>query len=226
MNASSGRRPGRSGRVRAASAALCLFAGALTATAAGASPAASLTPPVSLTADDLTTWQTNGIVWSMAAADGVVYAGGTFSTVRPPGAVAGDSEQPAVNFAAFDAATGAPTGCSLSFTLSSGTATVRALALSPDGGTLYAGGQFGAVNGVGVSNIVAVDTATCTPRQNFKISVSATVRALDVTADTVYLAGDFNNVGGRRGTSSPRSPRAPVCCRGRPTPTRWRGPCR
>ncbi|PWS50599.1 hypothetical protein DLE01_17355 [Streptomyces sp. FT05W] len=197
MNASTGRRHGGSGRVRAASAALCLFAGALTATAAGASPAAALTPPVSITADDLTTWQTNGIVWSMAATDGVVYAGGTFSTVRPPDAAAGTSEEPAVNFAAFDAATGAPTGCSLSFTLSSGTATVRALALSPDGGTLYAGGQFGAVNGVGVSNIVAVDTATCTPRQNFKIAVSATVRALDVTADTVYLAGDFNSVGGQ-----------------------------
>ncbi len=197
MNGSTGRRHGGSGRVRAASAALCLFAGALTATAAGASPAAALTPPVSITADDLTTWQTNGIVWSMAATAGVVYAGGTFSTVRPPDAAAGTSEQPAVNFAAFDAATGAPTGCSLSFTLSSGTATVRALALSPDGETLYAGGQFGAVNGVGVSNITAVDTATCTPRQDFKISVSATVRALDVTADTVYLAGDFNSVGGQ-----------------------------
>ncbi|MET9594267.1 LamG domain-containing protein [Streptomyces sp. NPDC006516] len=197
MNGSTGRRPGGSGRVRAASAALCLFAGALTATAAGASPAAALTPPVAITADDLTTWQTNGIVWAMAARDGVVYAGGTFSTVRPPDAAAGTSEQPAVNFAAFDAATGAPTGCDLSFTLSSGTATVRALALSPDGGTLYAGGQFGAVNGVGVSNIAAVDTATCTPRQDFKIAVSATVRALDATEDTVYLGGDFNSVGGQ-----------------------------
>ncbi|MFD9543106.1 LamG-like jellyroll fold domain-containing protein [Streptomyces sp. NPDC060022] len=197
MNASTGHRPGGRGRVRAVSTALCLFAGALTAAAAGASPTAALTPPVSLTADDLTTWQTNGIVWSMAATDGVVYTGGTFSTVRPPDAAAGTSEQPAVNFAAFDAATGAPTGCSLSFTLSSGTATVRALALSPDGQTLYAGGQFGAVNGEGVSNIAAIDTATCTPRQDFKISVSATVRALDVTADTVYLGGDFNSVGGQ-----------------------------
>ncbi|MDX2746839.1 MULTISPECIES: LamG domain-containing protein [Streptomyces] len=198
MNGSTGRRLGGRGRVRAASAALCLFAGALTATAAGASPAAALTSPVSITADDLTTWQTNGIVWSLAAADnGVVYAGGTFSTVRPPEAAAGTSEQPAVNFAAFDAATGAPTGCSLSFTMASGTATVRALVLSPDGGTLYAGGQFGAVNGEGVSNVAAIDTATCTPRQDFKISVSATVRALDATADTVYLGGDFNSVGGQ-----------------------------
>lgn len=132
-----------------------------------------------------------------ASADGVVYAGGTFSTVRPPDAPAGTSEQPAVNFAAFDAASGAPTGCSLSFTLSSGTATVRSLVLSPDGDTLYAGGQFGAVNGVGVSNIAAVDTATCTPRENFKVAVSATVRALAVTDDTVYLGGDFNSVAGQ-----------------------------
>lgn len=199
MNPTSGRGPaGRRRRARAAAGALCLIAGALTATASGTAPVSALTPPVALTADDLTTWQTNGIVWSMAASDaGVVYAGGTFSTVRPPGAAAGTSEQPALNFAAFDAATGEPTGCALSFTLSSGTATVRALALSPDQKTLYVGGQFGAVNGVGVSNIAAIDTATCTPRQDFKVSVTATVRALAVTSDTVYLGGDFNKVAGQ-----------------------------
>lgn len=198
MNQRTGRGPRARGRTRAAAAALCLLAGALSAAAAGGSPAAALTPPVSLTADDLSTWQTNGIVWSMAAsADGVVYAGGTFSTVRPPDAASGTSEQPAVNFAAFDAATGAPTDCSLSFTLSSGTATVRSLVLSPDGDTLYAGGQFGAVNGVGVSNIAAIDTATCTPREDFKVAVTATVRALAVTDDTVYLGGDFNSVAGQ-----------------------------
>ncbi len=197
MNGSTRRRSVGRGRTRAASAVLCLLAGALTASvAAGASPAAALTPPVALTADDLSTWQTNGIVWSMAAGDGVVYAGGTFSTVRPPSAAAGTGEQPAVNFAAFDAATGAPTGCALSFTLTSGTATVRALALSPDGATLYAGGQFGAVNGVGVSNIAAIDTATCTPRNDFKVAVSATVRAIAPTEDTVYFGGDFNSAGG------------------------------
>ncbi|MEV6076441.1 LamG domain-containing protein [Streptomyces sp. NPDC052069] len=197
MNGSTGRSPGRRGRVRAAAIALCLLAAALTTNAVTASRTAALTPPVSITADDLTTWQTNGIVWTMAARDGVVYAGGTFSTVRPPEAAPGTAERPAVNFAAFDAATGEPTGCTLSFTQSSGTATVRALTLSPDGATLYAGGQFGAVNGIGVSNIAAIDTATCTPRDDFKISVSATVRALAVTDGTVYLGGDFNSVGGQ-----------------------------
>ncbi|MFF8714021.1 LamG-like jellyroll fold domain-containing protein [Streptomyces sp. NPDC015184] len=198
MKPTTGRRPFKGGRTRAAAAALCLLAGALTAAASGGGPAAALTPPVALTADDLATWQTNGIVWSMAASDaGVVYTGGTFSTVRPPDAAPGTSEQPAVNFAAFDAATGAPAGCSLSFTVSSGTATVRSLALSPDQKTLYAGGRFGSVNGVGVSNIAAIDVATCTPRQDFKFAVSATVRALAVTADTVYLGGDFTSVAGQ-----------------------------
>ncbi|GAB2946476.1 hypothetical protein GCM10027028_55860 [Streptomyces sundarbansensis] len=183
--------------MRAVSAALGLLAGALTATTVGASGATALTPPVAITADDLSTWQTNGIVWSMAAGDGVVYAGGTFSTLRPPSAAPGTSEQSAVNFAAFDAATGAPTDCSLSFTVSSGTATVRALALSPDGETLYAGGRFGAVNGEGVSNFAAIDTASCTVSNTFKIGVSATVRGLAATDDTVYLAGDFTTVGGQ-----------------------------
>ncbi|MFI7235727.1 LamG-like jellyroll fold domain-containing protein [Streptomyces cyaneofuscatus] len=197
MNGSTGQRSGGRGRFRAASTALCLLAGALTATAVGSSPAVALTPPVAITADDLSTWQTNGIVWALAAGDGVVYAGGTFSTLRPPTEAPGTNEQPAVNFAAFDAATGAPTDCSLSFTVSSGTATVRSLALSPDGATLYAGGQFGSVNGIGVSNIAAIDTETCTVRNDFKIGVSATVRALAVTSDTVYLAGDFTTVGGQ-----------------------------
>ncbi|MFJ6015466.1 LamG-like jellyroll fold domain-containing protein [Streptomyces sp. NPDC092952] len=198
MNATTGRRRSGPGRLRAAAAALALLAGALSTAASVTSPASALTAPVALTADDLSTWQTNGIVWAMAGtSDGVVYTGGTFSTVRPPGAAAGTSEQPALNFAAFDAATGEPTGCQLSFTLSSGTATVRALALSPDQKTLYVGGQFGSVSGVGVSNIAAIDTATCTPRQDFKLAVSATVRALTVTADTVYLGGDFNSVAGQ-----------------------------
>ncbi|MFC7220039.1 LamG-like jellyroll fold domain-containing protein [Streptomyces polyrhachis] len=162
-----------------------------------APPAAALTPPVAMTADALSTWQTNGVVWALAQADGVVFTGGTFSAIRPSGAAAGTDEQPAVNFAAFDAATGAPTSCQLSFTVGSGTATVRALAVSPDKQTLYAGGTFGAVNGVGRSNVAAIDIATCTVRDDFAVSVSATVHALLATSDTVYLGGGFATVGGQ-----------------------------
>ncbi|MGR4879639.1 DNRLRE domain-containing protein [Streptomyces sp. LARHCF249] len=159
--------------------------------------AAAITPPVAFTADALPTWQPNGVVWALAEAGGKVFVGGTFSAVRPPAGGSG-SEQPAVNFAALDAATGAPTSCALSFTVGSGTATVRALTLSPDKQTLYAGGYFGAVNGTPVSSLAAVDVATCTVKPAFRPAFAATVRALAVTGDTVYAGGDFLSVAGQR----------------------------
>ncbi|WP_338673502.1 LamG-like jellyroll fold domain-containing protein [Streptomyces sp. SCSIO 30461] len=155
----------------------------------------AITSPVAFTADDLPTWQTNGIVWTLAEANGTVFAGGTFSQVRPPDGESGNA-QDALNFVALDAATGDPTSCKLSFAVDSGTATVRALAVSPDKKTLYAGGYFGSVNNVPVSSLAAIDIASCTPKASFRPSVPATVRALAVTGDTVYLGGDFTSVGG------------------------------
>ncbi|MFK4145186.1 DNRLRE domain-containing protein [Streptomyces sp. NPDC004065] len=182
-------------RSRRLSAALVLSTTAGLGLVALPQPAAALTPPVAFTADDLPTWQTNGVVWALAEANGTVFAGGTFSQVRPPDGASGTAQN-AVNFVALDAASGSPTSCKLSFTVGSGTATVRALAVSPDKKTLYAGGYFGAVNGTPVSSLAAIDIATCTPRASFHPSVSATVRALAVTDDTVYLGGDFSTVGG------------------------------
>ncbi|KJY43114.1 hypothetical protein VR46_22985, partial [Streptomyces sp. NRRL S-444] len=99
--------------------------------------ASAITPPVAFTADELPTWQPNGIVFAMAQANGTVFAGGTFSAVRPPDGTSG-AEQEAVNFVALDAATGKPTSCKLAFTIGDGSATVRALAVSKDKKTLYA----------------------------------------------------------------------------------------
>ncbi|MFG2750942.1 DNRLRE domain-containing protein [Streptomyces xanthophaeus] len=186
-------------RSRGLATALALsLAGTGTVIGAGLVPqAAAVTPPVAFTADPLPTWQPNGVVWALAEAGGQVFAGGTFSAVRPP-AGGGGSEQPAVNFVALDAATGAPTSCKLSFTVGSGTATVRALTLSPDKETLYAGGYFGAVNGTPVSSLAAVDVATCTVKTGFRPAFAATVRALAVTGDTVYAGGDFLTVAGQQ----------------------------
>ncbi|MEU2085659.1 DNRLRE domain-containing protein [Streptomyces albus] len=160
--------------------------------------AEALTPPVAMTADDLPTWQTNGVVWAMAQANGTVFAGGTFSAIRPPGAAPGSGERKAVNFAAFDAATGEPTDCRLDFTVGNGTATVRALAVSPDGKTLYAGGNFAAVNGTHASRVAAIDLATCKAKPGFSLTVSSTVHALAATADKVYMGGDFTSVEGEK----------------------------
>lgn len=158
-----------------------------------APPAAALTPPVAFTADDLPTWQTNGIVWALAQAGGTVFVGGTFSQVRPPDGASGEP-QDAVNFVAMNAATGAPTSCHLSFTLGgSGTATVRALAVSPDQKTLYVGGYFGAVNNIPSSSFAAIDIASCAVKPGFHAVFPATVRAIAATADTLYVGGDFSS---------------------------------
>ncbi|MFD8147915.1 DNRLRE domain-containing protein [Streptomyces sp. NPDC059708] len=185
-------------RSRGLAAALALsLAGTGAVVGLGLVPqAAAVTPPVAFTADALPTWQPNGIVWALAEAGGTVFVGGTFSAVRPPAGGAG-AERQAVNFAALDAATGAPTSCSLSFTVGSGTATVRALTLSPDKKTLYAGGYFGAVNGTPVSSMAAIDVATCTVKPSFRPAFAATVRAIAVTGDTVYAGGDFLTVSGQ-----------------------------
>ncbi|MEU5807232.1 LamG-like jellyroll fold domain-containing protein [Streptomyces sp. NPDC047718] len=184
-------------RSRGLTAALVLsLAGAGTGIGLVVMPQASaITPPVAFTADTLPTWQPNGIVFAMAQANGTVFAGGTFSAVRPPAGGSG-AEQEAVNFVALDAATGNPTSCRLAFTVSEGTATVRALAVSKDKKTLYAGGYFGAVNGTPVSSLAAIDIESCSPKASFHPGFPATVRALAVSDDTLYAAGDFNAVEG------------------------------
>ncbi|MEU9414850.1 LamG-like jellyroll fold domain-containing protein [Streptomyces sp. NPDC048272] len=185
-------------RSRGTAIALALsLAGTGTAIGLGLVPqAAAVTPPVAFTADALATWQPNGVVWALAETGGQVFVGGTFSAVRPPSG-GGGSEQSAVNFVALDAATGAPTSCELDFTVGGGTATVRALTLSPDKKTLYAGGYFGAVNGTPVSSLAAIDVATCSVKTSFRPAFAATVRALAVTGDTVYAGGDFLTVAGQ-----------------------------
>lgn len=158
------------------------------ATAAGGDPA-------TFAADALATWQPEGIVWSLAAANGVVYVGGSFETVRPPGAAPGQRQVKRSNFAAFDARTGELLPCAPTFT--GHNHTVRALKASPDGRVLYIGGSFDKVGSHRVANMTALNTKGCTVRKEFKPSVSATVRAIDSTAGTVYLGGDFVRIGGQ-----------------------------
>ncbi|MEU1402300.1 fibronectin type III domain-containing protein [Streptomyces sp. NPDC005728] len=179
----------------AAAALMC--AGALLC-----SPAAAGTrhDPATLTADPLAAWQTDGIVWTLAYARGVVYAAGSFNAVRPPGAAAGTKQVARHNFAAFDAATGALLPCAPSFRDGTGpysAGTVRALRTSPDGQVLYVGGSFGHAGSKGVANAVALNTADCTLRKDFRPTVNATVRAIETTGQGVYLGGDFDQVYGQ-----------------------------
>ncbi|MFJ9869134.1 fibronectin type III domain-containing protein [Streptomyces sp. NPDC101165] len=178
-------------RVVTTASAVALLAAAPLATAHGSQARNEKT----LTAAPLATWQTTGIVWSVEYVHGVVYVGGTFDRVRPPGAKPGEKEVARKNFAAFDAVTGKLLPCAHSFTEAEGT--VRALKASRDGKVLYVGGSFGKVDTTGVASAVALNTANCSLRTDFRPAVAATVRAIDTTRTTVYLGGDFMAVDGK-----------------------------
>ncbi|MEP7019191.1 MAG: hypothetical protein ABI808_00965 [Pseudonocardiales bacterium] len=157
--------------------------------------AATVVPTVRTTA--ASTYQTNGIVWALAYANGVVYAGGTFTTVRSPGAPQGAAGASRKNFAAFNATTGALLPCAPVATNNLGNSTVRALAASADGGTLYVGGYFSSFGGVGRSNLAALNTAGCTVKAAFAPRVNSTVRAVAVNSGSnVYFGGQFHSVNG------------------------------
>ncbi|MEP7019190.1 MAG: LamG domain-containing protein [Pseudonocardiales bacterium] len=169
---------------------------ALAVIAAEPARAATVVPTVAGTA--ATTYQTNGIAWAVGYANGVVYVGGTFTSVRPAGSAAGSNEVTRNNLAAFDASSGALLPCAPSVTAGGGTATVRALTASADGSTLYVGGYFSSIGGTGRSNLAAINTASCTLTPAFAPAVNATVRAVAVNAGSdVYFGGDFHTVNGQ-----------------------------
>ncbi|MFI9586631.1 fibronectin type III domain-containing protein [Streptomyces sp. NPDC052236] len=184
----------RTTRIVTTASALVVLAAASLTTALTASGSAA-TGEETLTADPLATWQTDGIVWSLAYARGVVYVGGTFGNVRPPGAKPGEKEVARKNFAAFDAVTGKLLPCTHSFWGAEDT--VRALKASPDGKVLFVGGSFSRVGRAAVANTVALNTADCSLRNDFRPAVSATVRAIETTDTAVYLGGEFTTVKGQ-----------------------------
>lgn len=173
-----------------------LVGAGMTALSALAPTAGALTDPQTMTATHLPTWQVNGVVWALAERDGIVYAGGTFSAIRPPGAAAGSQQQQRLNFAAFDAATGNPVNCPVSFT---GTgASVRALDISPDGEMLYAAGNFAAANGHATSRVAAIELDTCTVDTGFRVGgVTGIVRGVAAGQTQVFLGGDFTSIDGQ-----------------------------
>jgi len=76
---------------------------------------------------------------------------------------------------------------------------VRALALAPGGGTLYAGGDFGQVGAATRARLAAISTAGAGSATPWNPGADATVRTLAVSPDgaRVYVGGDFLIVDGQ-----------------------------
>lgn len=135
-------------------------------------------------------WQTNSTVWALASANNVVYLGGSFTTVRPPGAAAGTNQTARNRLAAFNATTGALI-TSFNHNVNG---TIRALAASPDGTTLYAGGDFTTVDGISRSRVAAFKLSDGS-LTSWAPKPAARVSAIYPTAQTVYLGGSFGRIG-------------------------------
>ncbi|MGO8885659.1 MAG: LamG-like jellyroll fold domain-containing protein [Streptosporangiaceae bacterium] len=162
-------------------------------------------PGQNLSATASSSWQTNNTVWSEAAANGVVYVGGGFTSVRPPGDPLGTGEVTQSYLAAFNASTGAlittfnPTFTGISSSCNPSTPCgVTALAVSPDGSTLYVGGGFTGVDGSYHAYLAAFSTTTGALITTWKPSATGGVLSIAPSPDgsTIYVGGNFGKLDG------------------------------
>lgn len=182
-----------------------------------AAPSGSSTSPESdsmLTADPMPTWQTNGAVYAAEVVGNVVYVGGSFTSVRPPGAARGVDEVPRTNVAAFNATTGALLPFSHTFTSRSypingsydktctlGSApatytcdTVYEIRASADGSRIFVGGDFEKIDDKFRTGIGAFSTGTDALTTYRVWGIDGRVRSMAVTSSAVYIGGGFSHV--------------------------------
>ncbi|MEV1286090.1 LamG-like jellyroll fold domain-containing protein [Micromonospora sp. NPDC049679] len=152
--------------------------------------AAALAPDQPLSGTASSMWQTNDTVRALAVSGGVVYVGGDFTSVRPPGNASGAGEVTRTRLAAFNASTGALV-TSFNATINGN---VFGLSISPDGSRLYAVGSFTTVNGVTRNRMAAFNLPGGSLITGWAPSASATVTAVHAGAGAVYVGGDFNTV--------------------------------
>jgi hypothetical protein len=134
-------------------------------------------------------WQTDGAVRAIAFSGGVMYVGGQFSAVRPPGAIVGSRKSVRrSNVAAFNAKTGAL----LKWHPWVGGA-VYSIAVS--GSRVYLGGAFTTVDGVVRDRLAAVTTAGRLTA--WDPHADSTVNVVRISPDgNVFAGGRFGRVGG------------------------------
>lgn len=127
----------------------------------------------------------SGVVWVQVIAGNTVFAGGSFSNARPAGAAAGTNLMPRSNILAYNINTGVATSFAPVIN-----GAVKAMALSPDGATLYVGGSFNSVDGKTRWNIAAFNVATGALLTTFQPAVGGSfVNAIVATNSTVYVSG-------------------------------------
>jgi len=140
---------------------------------------------------DNTGWGVSGKVYAYAHANNVVYAAGTFKKVLGPAG----THYGVQNIAAFNQTSGAWISSFLpTITNTAGAVKVGALALSPDGSLLFAGGQFNQVDGQSVQNFAAINTSDGSLDTAISVSPNQAVDVLLAGPNLLYMGGAFTKV--------------------------------
>ena len=130
-------------------------------------------------------WGVDGRVRKIVQTDTAIYLGGSFNNLLGPNG----EVLPRSNAAALDPVTGEP----LPFAPNPNNA-VWAMALSPDGSSLYLGGDFTKVAGVNRKRLAKVN-ATTGAVSTWRVDANSQVQAIATRHDTVYVGGEFTLLG-------------------------------
>ncbi|WP_371407790.1 fibronectin type III domain-containing protein [Kribbella sp. NBC_00662] len=142
-----------------------------------------------LSSVEQTSWQTNASVNAVAVAGNLVFAGGLFTRVRPPGKARGVGDAARKYFVVLNRTTGVPTRFAPQVN-----GPVWSVDTSPDGRWVVIGGDFTVVDGVARSHIAMFNIATGQLVSGWDPVVNFRVAALKITDKTVYLGGSFGLV--------------------------------
>jgi hypothetical protein len=133
-------------------------------------------------------WQTDGKVNAIVVGNGRIYIGGSFTHVTPPGGGAAVARN---HLAALNAKTGA-----LMAWNPGANDIVNALALKPNGKTIFVGGHFTTVNGAARLHVAAINATRNTLRP-WKANTNGKVDVIVTNRTRVYIGGTFTVLKGK-----------------------------
>ena len=136
-------------------------------------------------------WQTNNTVWALDVQNNVVYAGGSFTQVRPPGVAVGGAGSVTRNrIAAFNATT----GDLITAFNPNANGQVYDVDVSPNGQYLYVAGSFTTIGGQTRQRIARLNLPSGTVDTAWQANANAIVATVISDNNNVYVGGDFTTI--------------------------------